>query len=88
MDRFAVDAAVRAEILGFRERATAGGAEEQAILEMRTEDDTMRLLSVILSWQRYSNMLQLYTNRILRDPWLERRNKRSFRPWRDLTYIY
>ena len=86
--RAVLDRAVRDQILGFRERAAAGSAEELAVLEMKTEDDTMRLQSVLLSWARFNNMLQLFANRLLRDQWLEKRAGRSFRPYRDLVYIF
>ena len=85
--RYQLDTSLRRNIIHFREQASIGSEAQLAVLKKKTEDDTQRFMAVILSWCRYNNALQLFVNRILRDAWLERRNRRSFRPYRDLTYI-
>ena len=82
------DAEFHSIVLYFRERLAKGHTEAEKIMASKTEDDTMRALSMLLAFGRFCDKLQLFAGRLLKDDWLSRRNKRSFRYYRDLVYIF
>ena len=82
------DAEFHSIVLDFRERLAQGHTEAEKIMASKTEDDTMRALSMLLAFGRFCDKLQLFAGRLLKDDWLSRRNKRSFRYHRDLVYIF
>ena len=86
--RQGTDAAYRSIVLDFRERTANGDATAHSIMQLRTEDDFSRAVSMLMALGRLSDKLQLFANRLSSDDWLGRRNKRSFRYHRDLVYIF
>lgn len=75
-------------VLDFRERIVSGDPEPEKIMASKTEDDTMRALSMLLAFGRFCNKLQLFAGRLLQDDWLNRRNERTFRYHRDMVYVF